>query len=97
LRRLYADPALAAADVALLHRLVPGGCRLLGVESRFSRTAVHAAGDRATVVVTATQPPARLTCGNRVRGVTAASPPRRMRFVLVRGAAGVRIAGRSLA
>jgi hypothetical protein len=96
LRSVYADAALAAEDADLLRQLVPAGCRLVGVRSRFGDVIVRPAGRRATVFATATLPPSRLMCGTTVRASAAGAGPSRLRFVLEQTADGPRIVEQAL-
>lgn len=91
LRRVYLPGGLLRADVGLLARLVPVGCRLLGVRTRYTALDVHRHGSRSTVSALATLGASRLICGRQLRG-RAAGARSRLRIVLVRTAAGTRIA-----
>ena len=92
LRSVYASADLAATDAALLHRLVPGGCGLRGVRTRYRPIAFDSRGDRATLVVTATLGASQLVCGAQVRATLPGAGPTRLRIVVVRAGSGWRIA-----
>ncbi|HET8582917.1 MAG TPA: protein kinase [Jatrophihabitans sp.] len=92
LRRVYLPGPLLTADTALLTRIVPTGCGLAGVRTRY--TAVHATenGSRAVLTATATLPASRLVCGGRQGGTAPGAGPTALRLELVRTADGPRIA-----
>ncbi len=91
LARMYASPALQRADAALLWRIVPAGCSLTGVRTRY--TAVHAVTTavKATVTATATLPASRLRCAGHDRGRAAGVGPITLRIELVPVAGAARI------
>jgi len=97
LRAVYASPELAATDAALLHRLVPAGCGLRGVRTRYRAVSVTAGGERATLVVSATLAASQLVCGDQVRATLPGAGPTRLRIVLARSGSGWRIAGQRVA
>jgi hypothetical protein len=91
LQRVYQPGPLLRSDVSTLLRIVPAGCRLTGLRSRFADAVVHPGAAGVAVTVTATLTRSRLVCGERLRGTAAGSAPARLRFVLARTSAGVRI------
>jgi hypothetical protein len=96
LETVYPPGALRNADTKLLTRIVPPGCALVGVHSRYA--AVHVAGrsgSSVTVTTTATLPPSTLMCAGRARGTAGGTGPTRLRVRLVQTAAGWRIAGQA--
>jgi hypothetical protein len=92
LTRVYASTSLLHADAALLARLVPDGCGLRGVHTRYTQVGVTAHGRTALLRVTATMPATVLICHGVRAGRAAALGPAALRLRLVRTAAGVRIA-----
>jgi hypothetical protein len=93
LRRVYADGPLLAADIAQLTRLVPAGCVLTGVRTRYERVSATGRAGRVTVTATATLHPSKLVCAGHDRGVAPGAGPARLALDLVRTADGYRIAG----
>lgn len=93
LGRVYVHGRLLAADTALLARIVPPGCVLRGVHTRYS--GVHAArrGPRVVVEATATLTASRLSCHGVPREGAPGVPATRLRLVLVPSGDGTRIAG----
>lgn len=96
LRNVYASVALLARDQALLTAIVPPGCGLLGVHTRF-RDPVVLALSRSTVRlrVRAQLDPSRLVCGGTVTGRAPAGRPTTVLVTLVRRRSGYLIAGTS--
>jgi hypothetical protein len=92
LRRVYVSGPLLRADTAQLARLVPAGCGLIGVRSRFVPVAVRHTPGRDVLTVTATLPSSRLTCAGRAHGTAPGTAPTRLAVSLVRTDAGPRIA-----
>lgn len=93
LRRVYGAGPLLAADVALLRRLVPPGCGLDGVRTRYRDVRAEPAGRPIELRVTATLAPSTLRCGGRARGRAPGLGPVVLRLQLVRTRAGPRIVG----
>ncbi len=92
LRQVYADPHLFHADAGLLIRLVPSGCLLSGVHTRYAGMQVAAHGADAIVTTTATLRPSLLICHGRRQARAPGVGPVRLRVQLVRTPSGVRIA-----
>jgi hypothetical protein len=91
LRNVYLPGPLLAADTATLHRLVPAGCRLVGVRTSYSAVRIDTGPDSAVISTTAALARSRLVCGREVRDA-AAGTTARLRIVLRDTDAGVRIA-----
>lgn len=89
---VYPRGSLLSADTAMLRRLVPRGCGLVGARTRYAHMQVHETGDRVTLVADATLLPSRLVCRGRVTGHARGAGPTRLRITLVRTPAGLRIA-----
>jgi hypothetical protein len=92
---VYASSGLLAKDQALLSAIVPPGCGLFGVHTRFSDVVVVArspAGIR--LRVRARVGVSRLVCSGTVTGRAPAGPDTVVRLYLVRRGGGYRIAQR---
>jgi hypothetical protein len=92
LTRVYVNGPLLAADAELLRRVVPAGCRLLGVHTTYSAVRVSVVADRLVLATTATLAPSTLTCHDQVSSRAAGEKPTRLRIELVHRADGFRIA-----
>jgi hypothetical protein len=92
LRRVYLPGPLLRADAALLARLVPAGCGLVGAHTRYASLHVTGQRTRAVVVATASLPATRVVCAGHVRARAKPVRPARLRLQLTRTAGGVRIA-----
>jgi hypothetical protein len=92
LEKVYVAGALRSADTAMVERIVPRGCGLVGVRTRYAGVRVAASGPRVVVTATATMSTSRLMCGATARGTAAGAGPVSLRIDIVRTAAGVRIA-----
>jgi hypothetical protein len=92
LRRVYVPGPLLAADTALLARIVPRGCGLAGVRTRYTRVHASVRGNRVTLSVIAILAPSRLVCGGTPHGTAAGAGPTRLQLELTRTKNGVRIA-----
>lgn len=92
LGRVYPAGRLRTADADLLRRLVPSGCRLPGVSTRFSHVRVAPQARRAVITARSGIPATRLRCPGRDARRVAAVPPAAVRITLVSTPAGVRIA-----
>jgi protein kinase-like protein len=92
LRQVYVSGPLLTQDSALLRRVVPAGCELIGVRTRYSALRVTSAKGRLVLAATATLAPSTLTCNAAVAGRAAGEPPTRLRIELVPAADGYRIA-----
>ena len=85
LARVYASPQLLARDRALLTSIVPAGCVLRGVHTRFDRVAVSTlVSARVVVRVRTTIAPSTLVCAGTASGRAAGAPPTDVRVELVR-------------
>jgi eukaryotic-like serine/threonine-protein kinase len=93
LARVYVDGPLLAQDTALLQRVVPTGCGLVGVHTSY--TAVQASGPdggRLVLNATASLAPSTLRCPGAAAASAAGEGPTRLRIELVRRAGSYRIA-----
>jgi protein kinase-like protein len=97
LRQVYVPGPLLTQDSALLRRVVPTGCELIGVRTRYSALRVTSAKGRLVLAATATLAPSTLTCNSAVAGRAAGEPPTRLRIEVVPTAEGYRIAGQQKA
>jgi hypothetical protein len=96
LAAVYASANLLARDRAQLLSIVPMGCGLQGLHTRFSRLALTSASvDRARLRVTATLAPAGLVCAGTASGATPAARPTGLVLDLVRVGTTYRIAAAS--
>jgi hypothetical protein len=96
LAAVYASANLLARDRAQLLAIVPTGCGLQGLHTRFSRLALtSASADRARLRVTATLAPAGLVCAGTASGATPAARPTALVVDLVRVGTTYRIAAAS--
>lgn len=93
LARVYASPGLLARDRALLLAIVPAGCGLRGVHTRFSAVTVTArSAHRVIVRARGRVGPSALVCGGTARAAAPGSAPETLRITLLPGPGGVRIA-----
>lgn len=94
LATVYPPGSLLSQDAAMLERLVPSGCRLLGVQTKYDHVRVTArSGHRVHAAVTATLSGSLLACR---RGANARAPgfgPVTLHVVLVRHGSGYLIDG----
>ncbi|MGI8680142.1 MAG: serine/threonine-protein kinase [Jatrophihabitans sp.] len=75
LRRVYVAGPLLRADTALLLRMVPPGCRLVGVRTSYEQPKVDVTGGGATVSTRARLAPSTLQCPDQpVRSAGAVGP-----------------------
>jgi hypothetical protein len=94
---VYASPALLARDRALLLSIVPPGCGLRGVHTRFSGIVVaHRSAERVRVRLRQAVTRSTLVCGGASSGVAAGSPSAGMEVDLVREGTRYRIASQHL-
>jgi serine/threonine protein kinase len=92
LRRVYVPGPLLSADTALLTRIVPPGCGLVGARTHYADVHVSVRGDTVQVSARASLPPSTLVCrGSPPRRAEAAGPAT-LRLELIHTAAGLRIA-----
>jgi hypothetical protein len=91
LGRVYVRGPLLTADSAQLARIVPAGCGLAGVRTRFAHLRVIDGGGRAVVIAVATLPSSRLVCRGHSPASAPGAGPTKLRIELIRTAAGVRI------
>ncbi|SHG57744.1 Serine/threonine protein kinase [Jatrophihabitans endophyticus] len=89
---VYRATTLRADDAALLRLLVPAGCGLAGVLTRYDRLRIAASPDRALVTARARIPATTLRCAKRPARRAAPVGPTAIRLELVRTAAGPRVA-----
>ena len=95
LAAVYAAPALLSGDRRQLAAIVPPGCGLRGVRTAFAVLDVQARDPTHLVLVLRSRLTASvLVCAGVVSGRAAAGRPERVEVVLLRGAAGYRIAAR---
>lgn len=93
LSAVYASSTLLARDRAKLLSIVPVGCGLQGVRTRFSRLVVTSASvDRARLRVHTALAPSRLLCSGTASGRVPATQPTLLVIDLVRVGATYRIA-----
>lgn len=91
LRAVYASAALRRQDERTLDRLVPPGCALTGVRTRYADVHAKRVDDGILVAARAALQPSTLRCGGRARGVAPATTAVALRILLVRTRAGPRI------
>ena len=91
LARVYRAGTLLAQDVALLERIVPEGCGLVGVRTVYSSVHASAAGGRLVLTARATLAASTLTCGTSRSGTAAGEGPTVLRIELARQGDGYRI------
>jgi hypothetical protein len=85
LDRVYASARLRRQDAAQLRAIVPAGCGLVGVHTRYRHvTVVTRRADRVTLRAQATLPASRLLCSGRPAGQAPAGAPTQLRIVLRR-------------
>ena len=92
LSRIYVAGPLLTQDVALLERIVPKGCGLVGVRTAYSSVHASAGDRRLAITVRATLAASTLTCGSVTSGLAAGEGPTTLRIVLAPGGDGYRIA-----
>ena len=92
LDQVYARGDLLRSDAALLTRLVPSGCGLRGVRTRYDHAVMRRAGARVRITVRAVLHPSRLVCGGRTLRRAAGRAATTLDIVVVRTVAGPRIA-----
>jgi hypothetical protein len=92
LARVYVAGPLLDQDTALLRRVVPAGCGLVGVHTTYAAVTVSPASQRLVLSTTATLAPSRLSCHRTTSAGAAGERPTRLRIELVRRSDGYRIA-----
>jgi len=92
LSRVYLPGPLLVQDTALLERIVPRGCTLVGVHTAYLSVRVDVARGRPVVTTRAMLAPSTLTCGGTRAGTAAGEGPTTLRIELVRRDDGYRIA-----
>jgi hypothetical protein len=92
LARVYVAGPLLDQDTALLQRVVPDGCGLIGVRTTYSAVQAQVTGGRLVLATTATLAPSTLTCAGGPSGSAAGERPTRLRIELVQQGNGYRIA-----
>jgi hypothetical protein len=85
LHGVYASAVLFGADADLLTGIVPPGCGLVGMRTRYSHVRGSVRGARAIVTAVATLSRSRLVCGGRERGTAPGAGPVRLRLEMGRG------------
>jgi hypothetical protein len=92
LESVYVRGPLLTQDAALLGRIVPVGCGLVGVHTGYRGVRVIARTTRTvTVAVTATLGASTLQCPDASAVPAAGAPPAALQITLTRSAAGYRI------
>jgi hypothetical protein len=91
LNRVYVPGPLRRADAVLLGRLVPPGCGLADVRTRYTGLHATAEGHGAVIVAVARLPASHLACDGRPRAAAPGTGPTRLRIALVRTPEGLRI------
>jgi hypothetical protein len=92
LAQVYLPGPLLQADAALLARIVPAGCGLLGAHTAYYDTAVGGTDEHPVITTTATLSPSRLICAGSQAGSAPGVGPTGLRIELTRTATGYRIA-----
>ena len=92
LAQVYLPGPLLQADAALLARIVPAGCGLVGAHTVYRGTAVGGNEEHPVITTTATLSPSRLMCAGSQAGSAPGVGPTGLRIELVRTAAGYRVA-----
>jgi hypothetical protein len=93
LTAVYASPTLLGRDRAQLLSIVPAGCRLLGVRTRFSQLVfASASAIRVRLRVRTTITASRLVCSGAAGGSTPGAAPTTLLLDLVRSDSSYRIA-----
>jgi hypothetical protein len=94
LSKVYAAGPLLTQDTALLNRLVPKACRLVGVHTTYDRVQVTASGRGGVqIAVRAKLAESLLVCGGTATGRAAGSGPTTLHMELTPNGAGYLIAG----
>src|SRR5882757_4880695 len=92
LARVYVSGPLLTQDAALLRRVVPAGCGLVGVHTTYAQLQADVVDDRLVLATTATLAPSTLTCHATASSGAAGEKPTRLRIELVHRPDGYRIA-----
>ncbi|HEY3715024.1 MAG TPA: serine/threonine-protein kinase [Jatrophihabitantaceae bacterium] len=92
LARVYVSGPLLAQDAALLRRVVPAGCGLVGVHTTYAQLQADVVDDRLVLATTATLAPSTLTCHATASSGAAGEKPTRLRIELEKRSDGYRIA-----
>ncbi|MDT4957799.1 MAG: hypothetical protein QOD31_1598 [Pseudonocardiales bacterium] len=94
LSKVYAAGPLLTQDTALLNRLVPKDCRLVGVHTTYDHVRVTASGSGGVqVAVRAKLAESLLVCGGTATGRAAGSGPTTLHIELTPKGSGYLIAG----
>ena len=89
---VYSAGPLLTQDSALIERIVPSGCGLIGVHTGYRDVhAVTTTSDRTVVTAAATLAASTLMCGATLSGALAGTPLTRLRIELVSRGSGYRI------
>jgi eukaryotic-like serine/threonine-protein kinase len=97
LAQVYLPGPLLQADAALLARIVPSGCGLVGAHTTYRDIAVGGTEDHPVITTTATLSPSRLMCAGSQAASAPGVGPTGLRIELVHTAAGYRIAAQRAA
>ncbi len=92
LSQIYVAGPLLTQDVALLERIVPKGCGLVGVRTAYSSVHASASDGRLAITARATLAASTLMCGSVTSGLAAGEGPTSLRIVLAPSGDGYRIA-----
>jgi len=92
LARVYVSGPLLTQDTALLQRVVPAGCGLVGVHTTYAQLQADVVDDRLVLATTATLAPSTLTCHATASSGAAGEKPTRLRIELIHRSDGYRIA-----
>jgi hypothetical protein len=92
LGQVYVPGPLLDADAALIERIVPAGCGLVGARTHYGHVRGAVRGASVHVTATATLPPTRLMCHGRTAGTARPVGPTTLHVTLRRTPGGLRIA-----
>ena len=93
LGQVYLPGPLLSQDTALLERLVPAGCRLVGVYTNYDHVRVTArSGNRVQAAVSATLAESSLMCGGTAKARAPGAGPATLHIMLARHGSGYLIA-----
>ncbi|HEX3335687.1 MAG TPA: serine/threonine-protein kinase [Jatrophihabitans sp.] len=97
LGQVYVPGPLLDADAALIERIVPAGCGLVGARTHYGHVRGAVRGASVHVTATAALPPTRLMCGGRTAGMARPVGPTNLHVTLRRTPGGLRIADERVA
>lgn len=93
LGQVYLPGPLLSQDTALLERLVPAGCRLVGVYTNYDHVRVTArSGNRVQAAVSATLAESSLMCAGTAKARAPGAGPATLHIMLARHGSGYLIA-----